>query len=121
MPIGLANLSWRMYMINASWDVIIVVLIVSLSPPSVYVFPSLLTVEAVFWVETKGKTLEEIDAIFEGAKHSDVPDVEAVRRGEETIDVAAIEKQLTAELGGLKNEAGVTSGVKVEGPGERFA
>lgn len=37
-------------------------------------------------METKGKTLEEIDAIFEGEKHSSVPDVEAVRTGKEEID-----------------------------------
>ncbi len=42
----------------------------------------------MFWVETKGRTLEEIDAIFEGEKHSSVPDVEAVRQGKETITAA---------------------------------
>lgn len=31
-----------------------------------------------------------------------MPDVEAIRRGEKTIDVAAIEMQLTADLGDLK-------------------
>ncbi|KJR82679.1 hexose transporter [Sporothrix schenckii 1099-18] len=76
MPIGLNNIGWKMYLVNASWDIVIAVLI------------------AVYWVETKGKTLEEIDAIFEGEKHSDVPDVEAVRRGEKSIDVAAIEMEL---------------------------
>ena len=63
-------------MVNGSWDIVIVVLI------------------AVYWVETKGKTLEEIDALFEGHKHSNVPDVEAVRRGTETIDVVGVEKEL---------------------------
>ncbi|KAI0130037.1 putative sugar transporter [Xylariales sp. AK1849] len=29
MPIGIGNIGWKMYMINASWDVIIVILIVS--------------------------------------------------------------------------------------------
>lgn len=48
----------------------------------------------MYWVETKGKTLEEIDAIFEGQKHSDVPDVEKVRKGEASIDVKAVESQL---------------------------
>ena len=63
-------------MVNGSWDIVIVVLI------------------AVFWVETKGKTLEEIDALFEGHKHSDAPDVEAVRQGKEKIDVDGFEKEL---------------------------
>lgn len=30
MPIGLSNIGWKMYMVNASWDVVIAVLIVSL-------------------------------------------------------------------------------------------
>lgn len=48
----------------------------------------------MFWVETKGKTLEEIDALFEGKKRSNVPNVEDVRKGRETVDVVQIEKQL---------------------------
>ncbi|TPX14581.1 uncharacterized protein E0L32_005273 [Thyridium curvatum] len=86
MPIGLANLGYKMYFINGSWDIIILVLI------------------AVFWVETKGKTLEEIDAIFEGEKHSNVPDVEKVRRGQETVDVQAVEKEIERDFSALKNE-----------------
>lgn len=54
--------------------------------------------KAVFWVETKGKTLEEIDALFEGEKHSSVPDVEIVRKGKAQIDVGAIEQQLDVEV-----------------------
>ncbi|KAF2098320.1 putative hexose carrier protein [Rhizodiscina lignyota] len=81
MPIGLTNIGWKMYMINGGWDIIIVVLI------------------AVYWVETKGKTLEEIDAIFEGEKHSSVPDVEHVRLGKATVDVAVIEQELQHETG----------------------
>lgn len=52
--------------------------------------------QAVFWIETKGKTLEEIDAIFEGEKHSNVPDVEKVRRGEETVKAEVLEEDLPA-------------------------
>ncbi|KAH7410576.1 putative sugar transporter [Cadophora sp. MPI-SDFR-AT-0126] len=80
MPIGLDNIGWRMYMVNGSWDIVILILI------------------AVFWVETKGKTLEEIDAIFEGEKHSNVPDVEMVRKGKVDIDVGVIEQELHAEV-----------------------
>jgi hypothetical protein len=29
MPIGLANIGWKMYMVNASWDIVIFGLIVS--------------------------------------------------------------------------------------------
>ncbi|KAJ4346928.1 uncharacterized protein N0V89_010861 [Didymosphaeria variabile] len=79
MPIGLENIGWKMYMINGSWDIAIIVLI------------------AVYWVETKGKTLEEIDAIFEGEKHSAVPDVEAVRKGEATVNTKELEQDLNME------------------------
>ncbi|KAI8957001.1 putative hexose carrier protein [Daldinia sp. FL1419] len=78
MPIGLTNIGWKMYMVNGSWDIVIAILI------------------AIFWVETKGKTLEEIDAIFEGEKHSSVPDVEMIRSGEAHLDTDTI------DLSGLK-------------------
>lgn len=95
MPIGLANIGWKMYMVNASWDIAILALIVSLpmfksanepfSRPQraqmvksscltevgeAACVPWLTHKQVIFWVETKGKTLEEIDAIFEGEKHS---------------------------------------------------
>ena len=50
--------------------------------------------QAVYWIETKGKTLEEIDEIFDGQKHSNVPDVAAVRAGVATVDVEGIEREL---------------------------
>ncbi|KAM0818437.1 putative Major facilitator superfamily (MFS) profile domain-containing protein [Seiridium cardinale] len=84
MPIGLDNIGWKMYMINGSWDIIVIVLI------------------AVFWIETKNKTLEEIDAIFEGEKHSSVPDVEHVRQGVETIDVGKVEQQIRTDIEAVK-------------------
>jgi hypothetical protein len=62
-------------------------------PASMYVE----RVQAVYWVETKGKTLEEIDAIFEGEKHSAVPDVEAIRKGEATVDLKELERDITME------------------------
>ncbi|KAK6073296.1 hypothetical protein SCUP515_06908 [Seiridium cupressi] len=84
MPIGLDNIGWKMYMINGSWDIIVIVLI------------------AVFWIETKNKTLEEIDAIFEGEKHSSVPDVEHVRQGVERIDVGKVEQQIRTDIEAVK-------------------
>ncbi|EED17854.1 hexose carrier protein, putative [Talaromyces stipitatus ATCC 10500] len=86
MPIGLANIGWKMYMINGSWDIVILILII------------------VYWVETKGRTLEEIDAIFEGEKHSSVPDVELLRKGKEHIDVGEVEQQIVAEVLATKME-----------------
>lgn len=97
MPIGLTNIGWKMYMVNGSWDIVIIILIVSIA-----CFRALQLADfsqAVYWVETKGKTLEEIDAIFEGEKHSSVPDVEQVRTGKATVDVNEIERELHDEKG----------------------
>lgn len=56
------------------------------------------TTKAYYWVETKGKTLEEIDAIFEGEKHSSVPDVEDVRLGKAEVDVGTINVQVEQKM-----------------------
>lgn len=63
MPFALESLGWKTYMMNASWNVALLVFIY------------------FFWAETKGKTLEEIDEIFDGVKHSNVPDLEAIKAG----------------------------------------
>lgn len=104
MPIGLANIGWKMYMVNASWDIVIVAIIVSIRCP-LFSSPIMLTfIQAVYWVETKGRTLEEIDAIFEGQKHSSVPDVELVRTGKEKLDPGLVEHELQAEIISTKVE-----------------
>ncbi|OAA51247.1 General substrate transporter [Beauveria brongniartii RCEF 3172] len=81
MPIGLDRIGWKIYMINGSWDIIVLALI------------------AVYWVETKGKTLEEIDALFDGGVHSTVQNVEHVRQGREILDFEKIETDLQEEVG----------------------
>jgi L-rhamnose isomerase len=58
----------------------------------------------LFWIETKGKSLEEIDKVcsffrkhlrtkslitirlFDGVKHSDVPDLAAIKNGDADIE-----------------------------------
>jgi hypothetical protein len=80
MPIGLTNITWKMYFVNGSWDIVILGMII------------------YWWVETKGKTLEEIDALFEGQKHSSVPDVENVRKGREQIDVKGVQEEIAVEV-----------------------
>jgi len=62
-PFAVESLGWKTYMMNGSWDVLEVLFI------------------WFYWVETKGKTLEEIDEVLDGKKHSDVPDLENIRRG----------------------------------------
>ena len=67
MPIALTNIGWKTYMANGAWDVVMLATIV------------------YYWVETKGKTLEEINAVLEGKKHSDVPDLEMIYKGKEDM------------------------------------
>jgi hypothetical protein len=71
MPIGIDNIGWKLYMVNGAWDILIVVFI------------------AYYWIETKDKTLEEIDEAIVGEKHSDVPDLEKIILGKE-IDLVSI-------------------------------
>ncbi|RDW57613.1 MFS sugar transporter-like protein [Coleophoma cylindrospora] len=62
-PFALDAISWKTYMINGAWDVLELVFVL------------------YYWVETKDKTLEEIDELLDGSKHSQAPDLEAVMAG----------------------------------------
>ncbi|KAJ4345830.1 uncharacterized protein N0V89_011965 [Didymosphaeria variabile] len=79
VPFGLAAIGWKVYIINASVDILMVIFVL------------------LFWVETRGLTLEEVDKIFDGVKHSDVPDLEAVKEGKivdlDVGDVASVTQQ----------------------------
>lgn len=68
VPFGLDAIGWKVYIVNASVDILMAVFVV------------------VFWLETRGLTLEEVDRIFDGVKHSDVPDLEAVKDGAAKFD-----------------------------------
>ncbi|KAH6667543.1 MFS sugar transporter-like protein [Halenospora varia] len=72
-PYALAAITWKTYMINGAWDVIEFLFVL------------------YFWVETKGKTLEEIDELFDGEKHSDVPDLEAIMNGKADVGDLVVE------------------------------
>lgn len=62
-PFAVDALGWKVYMLNGTWDVFELAFV------------------AYYWVETRGKTLEEIDALFDGVKHSSVPDLEDISTG----------------------------------------
>ncbi|KAL4939782.1 hypothetical protein BDV06DRAFT_224676, partial [Aspergillus oleicola] len=47
LPFALESMGWKTYIMNAGWNVALIAFI------------------WFFWVETRGKTLEEIDAVFE--------------------------------------------------------
>ncbi|KIW13324.1 hypothetical protein PV08_08512 [Exophiala spinifera] len=64
-PYALDAIGWKTYMINGCWDVLQVVYVV------------------IFWVETKGKTLEEVDELFGVEPSSGVPHLATVIQGVE--------------------------------------
>jgi hypothetical protein len=68
-------------MINASFDILMVLFVVW------------------YWVETKGMTLEEVDVKFDGVKHSNVPDLNAFTRG--NADLRFVEELKKPGLVGL--------------------
>lgn len=59
-PFALEAIGWKTYMINGAWDVLELVVVL------------------VTWVETRGRTLEEIDENLDGVVHSDVPKLETL-------------------------------------------
>ncbi|EON96459.1 putative hexose transporter protein [Phaeoacremonium minimum UCRPA7] len=67
-PIALEHIGWRTYMINAAWNVVQFIFV------------------AIFWVETKGLTLEQIDAKFEELNQSGNLDVEESNNGKEMLE-----------------------------------
>lgn len=76
-PFSMAAIGWKTYIINASADVLMLVGVVW------------------YWVETRGLTLEEVDKVFEGEKHSDVPDLKAVLDGEVEVGSGFLKKEIT--------------------------
>lgn len=61
-PFALEAISYKAYLVNGAWDVLEIVFI------------------WFFWVETSGKTLEEIDAVIDGIKHSEASNLEDIER-----------------------------------------
>jgi sugar porter (SP) family MFS transporter len=68
IPFGMQAIGWNVYIINASVDILFVLFVVFI------------------WVETRGLSLEEVDKVFDGVKHSNVPDMEDIKAG--NYDVA---------------------------------
>jgi hypothetical protein len=62
-PFALDAIGWKTYIINASADIFMVLFVI------------------FYWVETRGLTLEEVDRVFDGEKHSDVPDLKDLQEG----------------------------------------
>jgi len=66
-PFALVAIGWKTYMINGAYDVVIIGLM------------------AWYWVETKGTSLEEIDRVIDGEKHSNVLDLNMIAKGKATM------------------------------------
>ncbi|EXJ81686.1 hypothetical protein A1O1_07751 [Capronia coronata CBS 617.96] len=66
-PYSFAAIGWKTYMINASFNVLTLIYV------------------SIYWVETSGRSLEEVDALMDGEKHADVPDVLDVLKGKATV------------------------------------
>ncbi|KAI6355907.1 hypothetical protein MCOR25_008063 [Pyricularia grisea] len=62
-PAALASIEWRLWIINGGWNLGFLIFV------------------WWYWVEIRGKTLEEIDALFDGKKHFDVPNIQDVLDG----------------------------------------
>jgi hypothetical protein len=80
--IALDVIGWRIYMISGVWDVLELLFVI------------------FYWVETKGRTLEEVDELINGVKHSNMPDLKALRQVKLNDDTEMIVGQvITREEG----------------------
>ncbi|KAF2025691.1 general substrate transporter [Setomelanomma holmii] len=77
IPFGMEAIGWKVYIINGSVDILMVLFVL------------------LVWVETRGLMLEEVDRVFDGMKHSDVPDLEAVEGAKdiEILDGTSVTQQ----------------------------
>lgn len=81
-PLALEAIGWKSYIINASWNVIQFVFV------------------AYFWIETKGLTLEQIDAKFEKIAPMQLQGIEAIDSANDDPD--------NVELYHTKSDNGLT-------------
>jgi hypothetical protein len=70
-PIALDKIGWKTYMINGVWDVFQFVFVL------------------LYWVETKGMSLEEIDAVLDG-----IPVTMGNSEGEKAVEEVVTSKEL---------------------------
>lgn len=77
-PIALGKIKWKYYAINAGWDVVILIVIVLL------------------FKETKGRTLEQIDEIFEHVSVTEVVNGQTISR-RITVQTADKAQSLTSK------------------------
>ncbi|KAL3471486.1 general substrate transporter [Aspergillus californicus] len=71
-PFALDAMGWKAYIMNASWNILLIIFIY------------------FYWVETKGKTLEEIDEAFEGVRLDGIPTPDEVEAGKGDIKLMSL-------------------------------
>lgn len=91
-PFALAAIGWKTYMINAGWDAIQFAFV------------------AYFWIETKGLTLEEINAKFDALHERDTRGTEGLNRSSMILEGVAKTTSIDA-----------ASSVKLQKDGSRVA
>jgi Sugar (and other) transporter len=74
-PYALDAIGWKVYMMNASWNVLLLLFIY------------------FQWVETKGKTLEEIDALFKDSISIDSVEIGLSEKEIADIEVTKVEPE----------------------------
>ena len=64
-PFALASIGWKFYVVNAAWDVLQVALALCIRLRKAAII-------FLYYEETLGKTLEAIDEVFDGVRHTQV-------------------------------------------------
>ena len=64
-PFGLQAIGWKFYIVNAAWDV------VQVETPEILELRQTV-IMFLYYEETLGKTLEAIDEVFDGVRHTQV-------------------------------------------------
>ncbi|SCO82643.1 uncharacterized protein FRV6_06856 [Fusarium oxysporum] len=83
-PVAIEKIAWRYYAINGGWDLGILLIVV------------------LMFVETKGRTLEEMDELFEGVGYND-----GMTIGQNTV--ARLEQEESAGTGSINKSRSMTS------------
>lgn len=79
-PFGLEAVGWQMYIINACFDVLMVAFVI------------------VFWVETRGLSLEEVDRLFDSRKREVVAEQVKEEVGVDILNSGLEEKKVAIEV-----------------------
>ncbi|KIX05162.1 uncharacterized protein Z518_06034 [Rhinocladiella mackenziei CBS 650.93] len=92
IPVGLANIKWRFYIIGVVWDIFMAIVIV------------------FTYIETKGLTLEQIQKRFEGTPRSELGNILEVYHGEKPLQEFELDNSRGGTAGAFATAAEETKG-----------